>query len=101
MPVPGDYDGDGKTDFAIWRPSTGTWWIIPSSNPSTAIVRQWGMQGDIPVPADYDGDGKTDFAVWRPSNGVWWIIPSSAPSTLTATQWGTNGDVPVQKPTGQ
>jgi hypothetical protein len=32
IPVPGDYDGDGKTDIAIWRATTGDWWILNSSN---------------------------------------------------------------------
>ena len=50
VPVPGDYDGDGRTDIAVWRPSRGVWWMLTSSSNFTAIFTiGWGLPGDVPV----------------------------------------------------
>ena len=80
IPVPGDYDGDGKPDLPYGAPQTerGTSFRLAAQDfPSSSN----GGPGDIPVPGDYDGDGKTDFAVWRPSTGTWFVMLSSQPSS--------------------
>jgi hypothetical protein len=95
VPVPADYDGDGRADLAVWTPKTGDWSVLNSSDGSVKKFN-WGVPDDIPVPRDFDGDGKTDFAIWRPSTATWWIV-NSRDGSVTTFVWGVPGDIPVPR----
>jgi hypothetical protein len=78
-PLPGDYDGDGNTDFAYTHISGSTrqWWVINSWTGSSWGVN-WGSSSDVPiVNADYDGDGRTDPAVYNTTTGQFSILKSN------------------------
>lgn len=86
-----DFNGDGKTDYSVFRPSNGAWYILPNGGGS-ATGTTFGAAGDKLQPVDYDGDGKTDLGLYR--SGIWYWLRSSD-STVASATFGAASDIPV------
>lgn len=56
--VPGDYDGDGKTDAAVYAAGV---WTIRQSTTGTTVTASHGSSGDKPVGGDCDGDDRDNL----------------------------------------
>jgi hypothetical protein len=87
---PGGFTGSESEDIAVFRPSSGTWYVRNEGGYSAQVL---GQAGDSAVSGDFDGDGQTDYAVFRDGT---WIVRRSSDQGLTTEHYGTVGDIPVR-----
>jgi hypothetical protein len=93
VPLPADFDGDGRTDYALYNPDTRTFtWSRSSDGVINSVTT--GNWGDVPVVGDFDGDGKADLAIYRPADGLFWYTQSSN-NQLVDVPIGVAGGLPV------
>jgi len=78
IPIPGDWNADGRTEISVFRNSTHMFYLDYNGNGvwnGAGIDRQYnfGITGDIPVTGDWNSDGRTDIGVFRPSTHVFYL----------------------------
>jgi hypothetical protein len=103
LPVAGDWNGDGITNFGVYRPSSGFYLDYNGNgawdNTTEDRFFPFGITGDQPVAGDWNADGKSEIGVWRPSSGSFWLDQNGNGAWDNGIDkmyfFGIEGDLPV------
>jgi len=99
QPIGCDFDGDHVDSIAVYRASTGIFYIrnaLSSTAPYYTV--QLGTAGDIPLCGDWNGDGVDTVGVFDPRTSRFYLIDSvtrPAGTPLIEVQFGGPGVQPV------
>lgn len=88
-----DYDGNRRTDYAVFRSSTRQYFVQGLSGNSSIAI--FGRATDKLVPADYNGDRRTDIGFYRPESGLWFILQNNSLMPIHFQQFGLPDDIPT------
>ncbi len=90
-----DFDGDGKSDPAVYRSSTASYFVNSSLNFKSQVF-SYGASSFQPIEGDFDGDGISDRAfISEISGALFWYVIRSSDGVLYSRAWGVPGDTPV------
>jgi hypothetical protein len=96
--TPGDFDGDGRTDFTVVRPGEYAWWHTLNSQTRLYTTFPWGYSDqDVFLDLDLNGDTMTDHNATRTSAAasvIDWFTLLSPDRLVSFTRWGETGDIP-------
>ncbi|MFJ5986278.1 hypothetical protein [Lentzea sp. NPDC092896] len=90
-----DFNGNGSSDYAVYRPSDGSFHVLFDSGGLYEPSWRLGHAGDLPVAGDWNGNGNSDYAVYRPSDGSFHVLFDSGGLYEPTWRLGGPGYVPV------
>jgi hypothetical protein len=88
---PQDFDGDSRSDLAIYHPDGGTWYFLKSA--AGFALRPFGYQPTLQGVGDFDGDNRSDLVIFDPASGMWYIL--TATEGFITQQFGYRNTLPV------
>jgi hypothetical protein len=93
VPITGDWNGSGKAQIGVYRPSNRTFYLGDVGGDSYAALT-YGDLNDVPITGDWNGSGKAQIGVYRPSNRTFYLGDVGGDSYAALT-YGDLNDVPI------
>lgn len=98
VPVSGDFNGDSRSDLAVFDCYVGNWYICSLADEIIAWADMWGWPGARPVSGDFDGDGHNDLAAFDSITGHWYVKSLTNGTLAWSHLWGWPGAIPIGMP---
>ncbi|MCL2088072.1 MAG: M23 family metallopeptidase [Oscillospiraceae bacterium] len=89
IPIIGDWNGDGKDDIGVYRPSMAKFFLRTGT---TTQEIYFGNIGDVPIIGDWNGNGIDKIGVYRPSTAMFYLRIGT---TTQEVRCGDGGDIPI------